>query len=438
MKKYQRIIRRVLGVIGFFLVLALSNELFRFLVVDDVQSYTRVTMHEFYHQDSIDVLFLGSSHSYRSLDPEITDRFFGSNTFNAGTSSQLPDGSCALLREVCGRYQPKTVYMEVYYGVVCDYDAGPTATYVISDYMRPSWNKYEYLWESGGQEDLVHGLILARRNWQKFFDFPYMAELLQKKFTPEYWQYAYPSYDNEYYAGKGFVYNLEEVGDGWFSSTEPFAPIGDDAIGEKSRESMEEMAKICEEEGIQLVLYSAPMPDFRLNAAGDYDSFVGQMEAFAERIGAEYVDFNLCRESYLPLDGSCFMDDNHLNGKGAERFSQVFGEYFTGSLTKEKLFYESYQEKMEQEYHDEVLGIICAQEEGVEGSYWVDAVTAEERPVYYAVYTKPKGEEEYMLLQGPSSDSTFETPNGQHGYLHICVYGDVQGTELLHQMKCNY
>ena len=76
------------------------GKILHYILVDDTSSYTRLTMHELYHADSnIDVLFVGSSHVYQSLNPEITDKIFQRNTFNAGSSSQGMDGSLAMIKE---------------------------------------------------------------------------------------------------------------------------------------------------------------------------------------------------------------------------------------------------------------------------------------------------------------------------------------------------
>ena len=65
MKKFKIAVKPIC----FILIFCLLNKLFSFLAVDDTDSFTRIMMHEFYHPDSnIDVLFLGASHCYRSLD----------------------------------------------------------------------------------------------------------------------------------------------------------------------------------------------------------------------------------------------------------------------------------------------------------------------------------------------------------------------------------
>ena len=61
--------------------------LLNFLLVDDLHAYSRVTLGEYYAQaDAVDTVFVGSSHSYRSFDPDTIDPILGSHSFNLGTS----------------------------------------------------------------------------------------------------------------------------------------------------------------------------------------------------------------------------------------------------------------------------------------------------------------------------------------------------------------
>ncbi|MBT3544243.1 MAG: hypothetical protein HN488_02750 [Saprospiraceae bacterium] len=63
--------------------------------------------------NNLDVLFLGSSHAYRSFDPRIWDTY-GYTTFNLGTSSQTHIHSGLLLKEYIPRIKPSLVVYEVY------------------------------------------------------------------------------------------------------------------------------------------------------------------------------------------------------------------------------------------------------------------------------------------------------------------------------------
>ena len=85
-------IKTLLSVLVFCILFLLVGQMFRYLLTDDSGSYTRMTFHEMYEQDNIDILFVGSSHCYRSFVPEILDKKLNRSTFNIGTSSQKMDG----------------------------------------------------------------------------------------------------------------------------------------------------------------------------------------------------------------------------------------------------------------------------------------------------------------------------------------------------------
>ncbi|WP_051931123.1 hypothetical protein [Gillisia sp. Hel_I_29] len=61
----------------------------------------------------LDVLFIGSSHSYRSFDPRILNEY-DLKTFNIGTSSQTHVQTNYLLKEYLNQLTPKLIVYEVY------------------------------------------------------------------------------------------------------------------------------------------------------------------------------------------------------------------------------------------------------------------------------------------------------------------------------------
>ena len=143
-------------------VLAAAN----FLLVDDVHSYSRAMLQELYADaGKIDTLFLGSSHCYRSVDPDAVDAALGTYSFNAGSSQQLPDGSYYMLREAAAQNQLKTVYLEMFY---TGYNQSasknvPLACYLLTDHMRwNSPNRYAYQAEMGGMAAFADLLLPAR------------------------------------------------------------------------------------------------------------------------------------------------------------------------------------------------------------------------------------------------------------------------------------
>lgn len=431
--------------IGAFLLFILSmlgvNEALRYLLVDDVHSYTRITMHELYGQDNIDVLFLGSSHSYRSINTAVLDEKWGVNTFNAGSGSQNLVGSYYLLREASRDNRISRVYMEVFYELQQDipYYKSPTAAYIISDYMKPSVNRITYLWDSGGKDYLAHGLILARRNWQDLFEPSKIRQLLENKKSPAYRNYSYVKFDDEEYAGKGFVRNYNEVQQGDFSASELFSPIPENAISEYNRDYLNKIIDFCRKEEIELIFYSAPMSDFRIRGVGNYDSYISQMKEFLKETDVPYYDFNLCRREFLDLDNSCFYDNHHLNGKGADLFSRAIADFFAGDVDGDAVFWDSYEQKMEQ-MEETVFGVIClmAKDEAGVIEAQIVPVGNTEGPLYFSVGKMLENEEQYEEYRGFSEDTTFILPAEESGYVRIYVSTDCLGNHITNSTAFYY
>lgn len=440
MKKKMCYVRRMAAILAFAACMLLINDALRFLLTDDANSYTRLTMHEMYEQSDIDVLLLGSSHSLRSLDPAVLDEAWGVNTFNGGTSSQLPVAGYYLLKEVGKDNNLSRVYVEVYYELMSGDEVwqSPTGAYIISDYMKPSLNRLMFLWDTGGKDYLVHGLVWGRRNWEKLFDFSYWRDNLQKKCSADYRNYAYVTVKDDTYAGKGFVYNREEIEPGAFGATQAFSPISQQAISERNQKYLDKIIRYCQENGIEVIFYSAPMPDFRLASCGNYDSYVAQMSAFLEERNVPYYDFNLCRSDFMKLDEGCFKDDNHLNGEGAEIFSRAFARFFAEE-EKDGVFWDSYAQKMEQE-QDAVFGVICEMEKEEDGSISAHIIPVDntDQPIYFAVYKRREEETEYQEYRTYSEETDFVLPAGETGYIHIVASPDPDGTERTNEAVFYY
>ena len=148
--KLTVILPRIVAVAAVTLCFAAGWKLLRYLVIDDTTSYTRVTMHEFYEQDDIDVLFMGASHCYRGFDVRTTDQMLGCNTFNLGSSSQDIDTTYLLMQEALDLYDVDHIYLEISYKMALlaeDRSTSLTNAYLITDYMRPSLRKELFLLE---------------------------------------------------------------------------------------------------------------------------------------------------------------------------------------------------------------------------------------------------------------------------------------------------
>ncbi|MCR5421730.1 MAG: hypothetical protein K6E98_12080 [Lachnospiraceae bacterium] len=344
-------IKEVIYILIFTVFFISIGKLLRYALNDDTESYTRVTFHEMYEQDNIDVLFLGTSHCMHSYDPALLDKALNLNTFNAASSSQMLDGSLLILKEAAKNNNIKHVYLDLFYNTSYDVHkkrTQMTSAYIITDYLKPSVSKSAYLLKASGKEHYANGFIVARRCWKKLFDPSYVIELLKKKNTPEYknFGYKYITHENSGYAGKGYIQNKPQVKNWNFFDTWGWLPIAPDTFSEDYKNDLISIIDYCKENNIELTLVSAPTSDFCLTSVGDYDEYISWVRKTAEQNSIEYYDFNLCKEEYFPSSSEMFIDPVHLNQYGADKLADTFAKLANGDVTYNEMFYSNYNEKI--------------------------------------------------------------------------------------------
>lgn len=412
-------IKIIVSVLVFFSFLCSCGKLLRYILIDDTNSYTRITFHEMYEQDNIDVLFVGSSHCYRSFVPDILDDELSANTFNAGTSSQEMDGSYMVIKEAARYNDIKHIYLEMYYN--CGFGVRKDRTqmmqtYIISDYLRPSADKFFYLLNASNKEQYVNSFIVARRNWEKLGDFGYIKNLVQKKNTAAYrtYDYTYVTDDAEWYAGKGYVASNSIVKNWNYFSANCWDPIPLENLSEDWFNSLSDIIYFCEKNDIELTLVAAPMSEFYLAASGNYDEYIKLVKNLIKNTNVDYYDFNLCKEKYFPNVSELFKDVDHLNYYGAEEFSHLFAKLVNGEVGAEEIFYDSFDEKMSN-LEPNVLGVSYIDKK--ENRHCKIISTNTDRMEYQIEFLPDEGEP--YMIQDYSENKYFDISDTATGVIRI-------------------
>ena len=398
------------------------GRLLRYLLVDDTTYQTRVMMHDFYNtRRNIDVAFVGSSHVKRSFSPAIIDEKMGCYSFNLGSANQGLDDSFAMIKELCARNRPDTIYLEIYYRIFLeDYrnKESMTQTFILSDYMKPSLRKLEYIFSAVPKNQLANALIPARRKWKKLFDFDYIVDLVKKKRSDMYVNYHWDDSEGlEYYVERGFFACDHGMSDKKLWNDRAYGKIKG-VKPEKHPEACRLLADIinyCRRRGVKIVLVSAPQPEWTIVGRGNYQKFIDMMRDLAGQNGVEYYDFNLVRPEHF--DTSClsyFRDFTHLSTSGAETFSRVFGDFFGGKLSREQVFYSSMADKLA----DEAPRVYGLAYEKKKKRYKGYMISNRSEGVEYSIVAHPKDGEEYVV-KAYSEDPSFEMSAKEKGKLTL-------------------
>lgn len=398
---------------------------FRYILVDDTNSYTRIMMNQMYSSDeNIDVLFLGSSHCYRSVIPEIMDKSIGKYTFNMGTSSQELDGSLAIIKEVLKYHDVQEIYLEMYYAMAVSSPYKEreqlTNTYIIADYMKPSLNKVNYLLEASSNRHYSNSFIVARRNWEKIFDIEYIQRIIKQKAKDTYINYEWVCDEDEfeYYLDRGFVANDGALESAIWWNDSAWDSIKMNLISDCWKESLNEIIELCDAKNVKLTIFVAPMPQSTLTGKGNYDEYTQYLGLIAENAQIEYYDFNLCKDEYFnSMNYKYFKDNSHLNTMGAEKFSDLFGKLISGAISKRELFYDSYEEKLLSQ-NPMVLGVAGPKDNEADSVREGRIISNRNTGIEYKLVTESE-EGEIRLIQNYSEETMFVWPIDEHGTLVI-------------------
>lgn len=313
-------------------------------------------VHELYNQDKIDILFVGASHCNRSINYKIIEEKTGKKIFVACSVGQRPDGSLALIKEAIKLYDIEEIYFETSETIAekmgtIKKRSQMTATYAVSDYMRPSLNKIIYLLNASSPKHYINSFWRAKRFWISLFDFERSAAIIEKKSMKKYRDYSYYFANNRNdlysYEGKGFLANKKAIQDHRYytSDKNTFKDININKISEDWKAKVLEIVDLCNKKNIKLTLFDAPVSNFMLANRGNYDDYIDFLKQFVKDKKLTYVEFNLLTEKVFPYKQTSFSDTNHLNENGALDFSNVLSEYINGNVT-EDYFEASIKEKL--------------------------------------------------------------------------------------------
>lgn len=341
--------KRILKCIFFIVIFVAIYEILSFLLVDDITNYTRIMMHELYSCDhNIDVLFVGSSHVMDSIIPEEYDKITGQYSFNVGTPAQQMDGSLVLIQEALDNNDIKTIYLETYYCIAEYPDKAErtqmTPTYLISDYMRTSKRKIDYLLEASSSNHYSNSFFKLHRSWKNAFSRHYFIEIFPYKLTSDYWEFkpikikADPG--DDYYTERGFISNSSIVDlDKMKFENETISAPSFVKANNDWRKDLQKIIDLCKENNINLVLFSAPMPQKKILSINNYDEWVETVQTIANENGIVYYDFNYCKPLYFDNnEESYFCDDNHLNTEGAKKFTKLIAEMSNNIVMPSEVF----------------------------------------------------------------------------------------------------
>ena len=259
-------------------------------------------------EDQFEVMFFGPSHAYAAFSPLVIWEETGIKSYVFSTQQQPLWATYTYIKEALKTQSPALIVLECrmalgdkeYYMEEGDDKA---VTYPYMDDLPLSWNKVELAVQSAPEPEERFGLL-----------FNFMM---------------YHSRWNDLHR-EDFIFRRDEARDPYkgFVMLEPQEPLQPRPASEtvtqavplleKNQYWLEEIIKLCQEEGIELWLIKSPS-----NLELEEKALLNTVEETARRYNVPFHDFNVDYAD-IGLDESMFFDAHHLDALGAGKFSRYF------------------------------------------------------------------------------------------------------------------
>lgn len=239
--------------------------------------------------NSIDILFIGSSHAYRGFDT----RYFlenGFSSFNLGSSNQTPKQSELLLKHYLPALKPRLVVFEVF-PETFEMDGVESSVDIISN----SNNQFLAFKEAYQQNHIISWNTLLFRLGFNLFNPTFHEDTLTQ--------------EDHYIVGQGFVESLSHSVKFQDNIESKFWNLRDDQLA-----SFVGIIKLLKNLNINFVLVQAP------TTKKYYTSYLNN--AIIDSKFSQYgYYYNFNKINLNLTDSIDFYDSNHLNQKGVLKFN---------------------------------------------------------------------------------------------------------------------
>lgn len=260
-----------------------------------------------------DVLFVGSSVVYSAVNPIVLWDRYGMASFDRSTSSQPTWTSYYLIKDAIESTKPELIVLDVSFMRYEDDYAEEPSNRKAFDGMRISRTKFEAIEAAKYEEekaiDYAVPLFRFHSRWQYL--------------KGEDWKYLYYKPTVSY---NGYLYS---------DAVDPaLGDISADGLFEvrmtnRNAEYLEKTIQLCQDNGIQLLLFKTPSYQPKWDEGFDTD-----IRFIADKYGVTYIDFDTETQN-IGIDYTTDTPDKggHLNACGAEKFSAYLGAYIKENYT---------------------------------------------------------------------------------------------------------
>lgn len=262
-----------------------------------------------FEEDSVDVLFLGSSHMGTNIDPTALYEEYGLAAYSMWSASQPTWNSYYYLKEALKTQSPKLVVLECYVVVQDNESTAYSPLVKATSGLRYSKDRAEAIhvsadektWNENGT-DLILGFPAYHSRY---------TDLGEVDFSRYFWNYTY--YDK----------SVSSWGTTACSAPDLSGCTQVRELNAKHEEYLYKIIELCRANGCELLLYTSP---YMLSQKEQERN--NRLAQIAEGEGLTYKNLNLSYEDFNLDFTSDFADSlGHMNDRGIRKITNYMGQY---------------------------------------------------------------------------------------------------------------
>lgn len=271
-----------------------------------------------------DVIILGTSHGKMGLDPDTLLKGTGKTGHNLCVGGEYPVDSYYLAKLIAEKQNPKQIIFELDPGYFTT-EKEQGNNYLLFYHEFPlSMTKAEYYFDTMMTSDF-RATLFPFYEYPLSYELPRIKETFVQKMTKDY-DVSRLKGSTQQYHENGFIERypvdttkLKENELTQFSRKE---------VKETNMEYMDRLVTFCQEQDIELIAVTMPLPAVTLAKYQEsYSDAWDYFGTYFAKKGVTYYNFNVQYYNMFSHDMAAYTDyDGHLNGENARAFSEIFGQ----------------------------------------------------------------------------------------------------------------
>ncbi len=281
---------------------------------------------------TLDMAFLGSSHSYCTFDPNNFDTELGISSFQLGTPYQTYDTTYYTFKELLKTQSPSVIVVELHWGLM-DEAYKKDSINVFFDVAKEEKTRTEYILEVFSLEEKLKYYITPIHYQKEYSNYTGMQyeQQIEEKYGVQKKVASLPTtrMGIEEYRSKGYVFCDYIMEDSEYDETNQFKGYDGRnwAFDGDAKKYIEKMITIANARNIQLIFVTAPVANISMDYISNYHLIHNEITAFAASHNVPYLDMNLIAYEDELLENRNFRNDAHLNDSGVKIVNAYFLQY---------------------------------------------------------------------------------------------------------------